>query len=137
MTPRCQASIDELFGDCVFIPPLLEPVSSSAPAATAPVPEVQPEPEQTTTFPELPQNFTVGVYVMSRYHGISRGRWYRGKITKINSDNTVDVTYDEDLQEHHIPYHINRIRIMVVHDNEHSSTRRSTRIRNTIDVLDM
>ena len=52
-----------------------------------------------------------------------------GRITKINSDNTVDVAYDKGLQEHRIPYHINRIRLEVSRDNNtHNNRRRSGRI---------
>ena len=80
-----------------------------------------------SSLPETPKEFVVGVTVVSRYHGISRGRWFTGKITRINTDNSVDVMYDEGLQEHNIPCHHDRIRLPI--DNSQHNCRRSNRIR--------
>ena len=79
-----------------------------------------------SSFPEVPKEFAVGVTVVSRYHGIHHGNWHTGKITCIHADNSVDIMYDEGLQEHNVPCHHDRIRLPK--DNTQSGRRRSNRI---------
>lgn len=39
------------------------------------------------------KEYTVGKRVEARYKG--RGNWYKGLITSVNSDGSIDVTYDD------------------------------------------
>ena len=49
----------------------------------------------------------------ARFHNI-RGKWYDGIIEKINNDNTIDILYDDSDREHNIPFHCDRVRLIVV-----------------------